>query len=57
MKAAVESEIIEAPAEVLTTWRVIESDLKSVGKIQTLGYSEGDEVAMTQIILNETPEA
>jgi valyl-tRNA synthetase len=57
MKAAVESAIIEAPAAVLTTLRVIESDLKSVGKIQTLGYSEGDEVAMTQIILSETPEA
>ena len=53
MKAAVDSAIIEAPAAVLTSLRVIESDLKSVGKIQNLSYAEGSEVAMTQIILSD----
>lgn len=56
MKAIVESAVIEAPAAVLTSLRLLESDLKSVGKIQTLGYGEGEEVAMTQIILAETNE-
>ncbi len=56
MKAAVESAIIEAPAAVLTSLRLLEADLKSVGKIQSLTYFEGDEVAMTQIILAEVIE-
>jgi valyl-tRNA synthetase len=56
MKAAVESATIEAPAAVLTSLRVLESDLKSVGKIQALAYSEGTEVAMTEIILAEASE-
>ena len=56
MKAAVESATIEAPAAVLTSLRVIESDLKSVGKIKDLAYAEGAEVAMTQIILAEVSE-
>jgi valyl-tRNA synthetase len=56
MKAAVESATIQAPAAVLTSLRVIESDLKSVGKISALTYAEGDEVAMTQIILAEIIE-
>ena len=56
MKAAVESATIQAPAAVLTSLRVIESDLKSVGKISALIYAEGDEVAMTQIILAEIIE-
>jgi valyl-tRNA synthetase len=56
MKAAVESATIEAPAAVLTSLRMIESDLKSVGKIQTLAYAEGEEVSMTQIILAEVAE-
>jgi valyl-tRNA synthetase len=56
MKAAVESATIEAPAAVLTSLRVLESDLKSVGKIQNLAYAEGAEVAMTQIILAEVSE-
>jgi len=41
---------------VLTSLRVLESDLKSVGKIQTLTYAEGSEVAMTEIILAEAAE-
>jgi len=56
MKAAVESATIEAPAAVLTSLRLIESDLKSVGKINDLAYAEGAEVAMTQIILAEVVE-
>jgi valyl-tRNA synthetase len=56
MKAGVESAIIEAPAAVLTSLRLLEADLKSVGKIQSLTYFEGDEVAMTQIILAEVIE-
>jgi valyl-tRNA synthetase len=56
MKAAVESAVIEAPAAVLTSLRLLESDLKSVGKIQSLSYAEGEEVAMTQIILAEVIE-
>jgi valyl-tRNA synthetase len=56
MKAAVESATIEAPAAVLTSLRLLEADLKSVGKIQSLAYAEGAEVAMTQIILAEVIE-
>jgi valyl-tRNA synthetase len=56
MKAAVESAVIEAPASVLTSLRLLESDLKSVGKIQSLSYAEGEEVEMTQIILAEVTE-
>ncbi|MEO0061038.1 MAG: hypothetical protein RL343_656 [Actinomycetota bacterium] len=57
MKAAVDSATIEAPAAVLTSLRLLEADLKSVGKIQSLTYAEGEEVAMTQIILAEVSEA
>jgi valyl-tRNA synthetase len=56
MKAAVDSATIEAPAAVLTSLRGFESDLKSVGKIQSLSYAEGAEVAMTQIVLAEVVE-
>jgi valyl-tRNA synthetase len=57
MKAAVESATIEAPAAVLTSLRLLEADLKSVGKIQSLTYAEGEELAMTQIILTEAVES
>lgn len=56
MKAAVDSATIEAPAAVLTSLRLLEADLKSVGKIKSLTYAEGEEVAMTQIILTEVTE-
>jgi valyl-tRNA synthetase len=56
MKAAVESATIEAPASVLTSLRLLEADLKSVGKILDLAYAEGPEVAMTQIVLAEATE-
>ena len=54
MKAAVESAVIEAPSAVLSSLRLLESDLKSVGKIETLSYTEAEELAMTQIVLSET---
>ena len=56
MKAAVDSAVIEAPPAVLTSLRLLEADLKSVGKIRSLAYAEGEEVAMTQIILAEVIE-
>ncbi len=56
MKAAVESATIEAPASVLTSLRLLEADLKSVGKILDLSYSEGPDLAMTQIVLAEITE-
>ena len=54
MKAAVESAVIEAPSAVLSSLRLLESDLKSVGKIETLNYTEAEELAMTQIVLSDT---
>jgi valyl-tRNA synthetase len=57
MKAAVESAILEAPATVLTSLRLLETDLKAVGRIETLGYSEGEEVAMVEVILKAIEEA
>ena len=54
MKAAVESAVIEAPSAVLSSLRLLESDLKSVGKIETLSYTEAEELAMTQIVLSDT---
>ena len=56
MKAAVESATIEAPASVLTSLRLLEADLKSVGKILDLSYAEGPDLAMTQIVLAEITE-
>ncbi len=57
MKAVVESAVLQAPAAVLTSLRLLETDLKSVGRIVTLGYVEGEEVAMVDIILAEVDEA
>jgi len=57
MKADVESAVLEAPAAVLTSLRLLESDLKSVGRIATLGYAEGDLVAMVDVILAEVIES
>ena len=56
MKALIETAVMQAPAAVLTSLRVIESDLKSVGKIKNLSYTEGEEVAMTNIVLAEVAE-
>jgi len=57
MKAAVESAVIAAPATVLTSLRLLENDLKSVGRIATLGYAEAEELAMTDVILAEVIES
>ena len=57
MKADVESAVIEAPAATLTSLRLLETDLKSVGRIATLGYAEGETVAMVDVVLAEKPEA
>ena len=57
MKAAVESAVLEAPAAVLTSLRLLETDLKAVGRIETLGYAEGEEVAMVEVILKAVEEA
>ncbi len=57
MKAAVESAVLEAPAAVLTSLRLLETDLKAVGRIETLGYGEGEEVAMVDVILKAIEEA
>jgi valyl-tRNA synthetase len=57
MKAAVESAVLEAPAAVLTSLRLLETDLKAVGRIETLGYGEGEEVAMVEVILKAIEEA
>ena len=57
MKAAVESAVLEAPAAVLTSLRLLETDLKSVGRIEALGYAEGEEVAMVDVILKAIEEA
>ena len=55
MKAPVESATLQAPAAVLTSLRVIAGDIKSVGKISDLAYSEGEEVALVDVVLAEVP--
>jgi valyl-tRNA synthetase len=57
MKAPVESATLQAPAAVLTSLRVIAGDIKSVGKISDLAYSEGEEVALVDVVLAEVPAA
>jgi valyl-tRNA synthetase len=42
---------------VLTSLRLLENDLKSVGRISTLGYAEAEELAMTDVILAEASES
>ena len=56
MKAAVESAVIEAPAAVLTSLRLIETDIKAVGRIASLAYAEGEELAMVDVVLAEVVE-
>jgi valyl-tRNA synthetase len=56
MKAGVESAVIQAPSAVLSSLRLLEADLKSVGKISTLSYVEGEELAMTQIVLADNAD-
>jgi valyl-tRNA synthetase len=57
MKAAVESATLEAPAAVLTSLRVLEQDLKSVGRIATLNYGEAELVSLTDVVLAVVEEA
>ncbi len=56
MKADVESATLAAPAAVLTSLRLLESDIKSVGRIADLAYAEAEEIAMVDIVLAEVPE-
>lgn len=56
MKAAVQSATLEAPAAVLTSLRLIESDLKAIGKISDLAFAEAEDVAMVDIVLAELTE-
>lgn len=56
MKAAVESATLVAPADVLTTLRLLEADFKSVGKIADLAFEEGEEFAVKNVVLAEVEE-
>ena len=56
MKADVESATIEAPAAVLTSLRLLDLDLKSVGRIADLAYAEAEELAMVNIIFAEVAD-
>ena len=51
MKAEVVSATLQAPAAVLSSMRIFESDLKAVGRIAELTYSEGDEVAVLDVVV------
>ena len=57
MKAPVESATLVSPAAVLTTLRLLEADFKAVGKISDLAFEEGEEFAVTNVILGEVEEA
>ena len=56
MKAPIQSATLQAPAAVLTSMRLIEADLKSIGKISDLAYAEADELAMIDIVLAEVTD-
>jgi len=56
MKAPVESATLAGPAATLTSMRLLENDLKAIGKISTLSYSEADEVAVVDVVLAEVTE-
>jgi valyl-tRNA synthetase len=56
-KTPVVSATIAAPAAQLEVLRGAASDLAAVGKIQSLDFVEGDELAVTAIELGELPEA
>lgn len=56
MKADVESATIEAPAAVLTSLRLLDLDLKSVGRIADLAYAEAEELAMVEIVFAQSAE-
>lgn len=49
MKAEIESLTIEASEQELEQLRQIESDLKSVGKIESVDYKSGDTLSISQV--------
>ncbi len=57
MKAEVLSATLQAPASVLTSIRVFESDLKGVGRIVDLALEASDEVAVIDVVLKPQEEA
>ena len=57
MKAEVLTATMQAPAAVLTSIRVIEKDLKGVGRIEDLAYAEGEDVAVVDVVLKPVEEA
>ena len=56
MKAEVLTATLSAPAAVLTSLRLFESDLKGVGRIEDLAYAEGEELAVVDVVLKQTEE-
>lgn len=56
MKAAVESATLAAPAEVLTTLKLLEKDFKAVGKIESLIFEVGEFFEVRDVILSEVTE-
>mgnify|MGYP006168200835 FL=1 len=56
MKAEIDSAVISAPAEVLTSIRLLESDLRAVGKIAELGFQEGSQLEVSQVMFAEISE-
>jgi valyl-tRNA synthetase len=54
MKAEIESLTIAAPAADLTSIRAIESDLKSVGKIDVMNFAEAEALSVLDVVLKET---
>jgi valyl-tRNA synthetase len=53
MKAEVVSATLKAPASQIEQLALIESDLRSVGRIQALNIVAGDELELTDIVLAE----
>jgi valyl-tRNA synthetase len=54
-KTPVTSAVISAPAEQLALLRLAEDDLKAVGRIETLHFTEAEALAVTDIVLAEQP--
>jgi valyl-tRNA synthetase len=50
MKAEIESLTIESTAADLELLKQIESDLKSVGKIENVHYKSGESLAISQVL-------
>jgi valyl-tRNA synthetase len=53
MKAEVVSATLKAPVAQIEQLALIESDLRSVGRIQALNIVAGDELELTEIVLAE----